>query len=158
MLNRGTTALTFRFVKAQHQPAIYKVIADLDKTVLVELKPAEKTREPVEVVPSAVTRAPAVKKHARPVLASKAARAPVAVPAAKDCLLTIGSFPWTELWIDGRDVGQPTPVVHFPVTCGPHKLRFKRSSPEIDHVESIDVTEGHELKKNFNLESADQDG
>ena len=72
--------------------------------------------------------------------------------------MTVGSVPWAELWIDGKDVGQPTPVVHLPVTCGAHKLRFKRSSPEIDHVESVNVSPGQELKKNFNLESADQDG
>ena len=72
--------------------------------------------------------------------------------------MTIGSLPWAELWIDGRDVGQPTPVVHLPVTCGPHKLRFKRSSLEIDHVENISVSAGQELKKNFKLDVADQDG
>ena len=38
-------------------------------------------------------------------------------PAAdqpRACLLSVASFPWTELWIDGKDTGQRTPVVHFP--------------------------------------------
>ena len=157
-LNRGTTVLTFRFARAEHLPALYKIIPDLDKTVHVELKPAPRMRPPVEVAPGAVTRAPAAKKHLRPAAAAKGARAPAVVPAANDCLVTIGSFPWAELWIDGKDLGQPTPVVHLPVTCGPHKLRFRRSSPDIDHVESINVTAGQELKKNFNLETADPDG
>jgi len=159
-LDRGTTALTFRFVKAEHLTTLYKIIPDLDKTVHVDLKPDARAKERVEVEPRAVTRAPVTKRAARPVLGAKA-RAPapvVAAPAAKDCLLTIGSVPWAELWIDGKDVGQPTPVVHLPVTCGAHKLRFKRSSPEIDHVESINVSAGRELKKNFDLDSADQDG
>ncbi len=157
-LERGTAALTFRFVKAEHHPALYKIIPDLDKNVRVDLQPDATTKEPVPVERRAVTRAPVAKKYARPVPAAKGTRALVAVPAAKDCLLTIGSVPWAELWIDGKDVGQPTPVVHLPVTCGVHKLRFKRSSPEIDHVESVNVTAGQELKRNFTLESADQDG
>ncbi len=100
----------------------------------------------------------AAREEEEPVSAPKATRAPVAVPASKDCLLTVGSVPWAELWIDGKDVGQPTPVVHLPVTCGAHKLRFKRSNPDIDHVESVNLSPGQELKKNFNLETADQDG
>jgi serine/threonine protein kinase len=157
-LNRGTTALTLRFVKAAHQSALYKIIPDLDKSVRVDLDPNAATKEPVQVERRAPTRAPVAQKYARAGAAPKGARASVAVPAAKDCLLTIGSVPWAELWIDGKDVGQPTPVVHLPVTCGSHKLRFKRSSPEIDHVESVKVTVGQELKRNFTLESSDQDG
>ena len=34
------------------------------------------------------------------------------------CRLTVGSYPWSELWIDGADTGQQTPVVGLPVTCG----------------------------------------
>ena len=157
-LERGTTALTFRFVKAAHQPALYKIIPDLDKTIRVDLGPDATTKAPVQPEPRAVTRAPVAKKSARPVPAVKGTRALVAVPAAKDCLLTVGSVPWAELWIDGKDVGQPTPVVHLPVTCGAHKLRLKRVNPEIDHVESVNLSPGQELKKNFNLETADQDG
>jgi tRNA A-37 threonylcarbamoyl transferase component Bud32 len=157
-LSRGTTALTFRFVKAQHQPALYKIIPDLDKTVRVDLDSDATTKEPFQGERRAVTHAPVAKKDARSAPAAKGARASAAVPAAKDCLLTIGSVPWAELWIDGKDVGQPTPVVHLPVTCGLHKLRFKRTSPEIDHLESIKATAGQELKRNFTLESSDQDG
>jgi hypothetical protein len=49
-------------------------------------------------------------------------------------------------------------VVRLPVTCGAHKLRFKRDNPDIDQVESITVTPGQELKKNFRLSGADIDG
>jgi hypothetical protein len=155
-LNRGTTALTFRFGKAGHQPVLYKIIPDLDKSVHVDLPREAPAKERVKVEPAPVARAPIARKKAVP--APNAARAPVAVPASKDCLLTVGSVPWAELWIDGKDVGQPTPVVHLPMTCGAHKLRFKRSDPEIDHVESVNLSPGQELKKNFNLEAADQDG
>jgi serine/threonine protein kinase len=155
-LNRGTTALTFRFAKAGHQPVLFKIIADLDKSVHVDLPREAPAKEPVKVEPPPVARAPIARKKAVP--APRAARAPVAVAASKDCLLTVGSVPWAELWIDGKDVGQPTPVVHLPVTCGAHKLRLKRSNPDIDHAESVNVSPGQELKKNFNLETADQDG
>jgi serine/threonine protein kinase len=156
-LNRGTTTLTFRFAKAGHVPVLYKIIPDLDKTVRIDLPQEAPAKQPaVRVEPTPVTRAPIARKKAAP--APRTVRAQVAAPASKDCLLTVGSVPWAELWIDGKDVGQPTPVVHLPVTCGAHKLRFKRTSPEIDHVESVNVSPGQELKKNFNLDSADQDG
>jgi len=157
-LNRGTTAVTFRFTKAGHLPVLYKIIPDLDKTVHIDLPREAPAKEAVKVEPAPMTRAPVAKRKAWAVSAPKAARASVTVPASKDCLLTVGSVPWAELWIDGKDVGQPTPVVHLPVTCGAHKLRFKRISPEIDHVESVNLSPGQELKKNFNLDTADQDG
>ena len=62
-----------------------------------------------------------------------AAAAPAAVaaiaaaPQARDCSLSVASFPWSELWIDGKDTWQRTPVVRLPVTCGEHKLGLRGS-------------------------------
>ena len=168
-LGHSTAAQTFRFEKTNHAPLLYKIIPDLDKSVRVELTPSAapavkpalalapaptRTAPRVAVAP-APTRAAPVRKGAKRVAP---AAAPRAAGGAKDCLVTIGSFPWAELWIDGKDVGQPTPVVRLPISCGTHKLRFKRDNPEIDQVESISVTAGQELKKNFRLAGADIDG
>jgi hypothetical protein len=66
-------------------------------------------------------------------------------------VLSVASFPWTELWIDGRDTGQRTPVVHYPVACGPHKLALKRRDLKLDRVESVTLVPDHELKQHYEL-------
>jgi serine/threonine protein kinase len=149
--------ITFRFEKTGYKPSLYKAIPDLDKVVRVDLVPlvAEGASEPAH--------APA---PGRPPIARKAVRPGSTVPASthrpateESCWLTVGSSPWAELWIDGRDSGQPTPVVRMPVTCGAHKLRFKRGGdPSIDEAVSITVSSGREFKQNFQLAGGDSDG
>ena len=157
-LNRGTTALTFRFVKAEHQPALYKIIPDLDKTVHVDLAPDATAKEPVQVEP-ARRDSRARREEVRPAGARGESGSRVGRRAGGEGLPVDRRIRPLGRALDRRQGrGQPTPVVHLPVTCGVHKLRFKRSSPEIDHVESVNVTAGQELKRNFTLESADQDG
>src|SRR5262249_21380727 len=56
---------------------------------------------------------------------------PAAAPAS--CSLTVGSSPWAELWVDGKDPGHQTPVAHLQVDCGRHKLTFKRADLDIAH-------------------------
>ena len=74
----------------------------------------------------------------------------VAEPAAR-CLLTVGSYPWSELWVDGVDTGQHTPVVALPLACGAHKLDLKRSDLNVDQVENVTLEEGRESKRHFDL-------
>src|SRR5581483_5475656 len=122
----------------------YKVIPDLDKSVRVDLSP-----EPVvDAPPSAPARsAPSSQHRHHPTRGSVAtgSAAPEAGGKSSDCVLSVASFPWTELWIDGRDTGQRTPVVHYPTACGPHKLALKRRDLKIDRVESVMLAPGHEL-------------
>ena len=66
-------------------------------------------------------------------------------------MLSIASFPWADLWIDGKDTGQRTPVVHYPVSCGAHKLTLKRRDLKVDHAEQVMVAPGHELKQHYDL-------
>ena len=76
------------------------------------------------------------------------------VPGAdspRNCLLSVASFPWTELWIDGKDTGQRTPVVHYPVSCGAHRLNLKRRDLRLDRVEQVTVAPDHELKQHYEL-------
>ena len=46
---------------------------------------------------------------------------------------------------------QRTPVVHYPVACGPHKLALKRRDLKLDRVESVTLAPGHELKQHYDL-------
>ena len=54
-----------------------------------------------------------------------------------DCTMTVNSVPWSEVWIDGKNTSQHTPLVDFKIPCGKHKLAFKRSDMQIDHGETI---------------------
>jgi len=61
------------------------------------------------------------------------------------------------VWIDGADTGQHTPVVRYPLACGPHKLELKRSDLHIDQVENVILQEGSEFKRHFDLAGAGVD-
>jgi hypothetical protein len=64
---------------------------------------------------------------------------PKAADSGGDCSITVNSIPWSEVWIDGRNTTQHTPLVDYKVPCGKHKLSFKRSDMQIDHTENIAV-------------------
>ncbi|MFL5308591.1 MAG: hypothetical protein ACJ8F1_25485, partial [Polyangia bacterium] len=71
--------------------------------------------------------------------------------AAADCSITVNSVPWSEVWIDGKNTTQHTPLVDYKVTCGKHKLSFKRTDMQIDHTENITVRAGGKFKQRYTL-------
>jgi eukaryotic-like serine/threonine-protein kinase len=73
------------------------------------------------------------------------------------CRITVGSYPWADLWIDGADTGQQTPVVGLPMSCGPHRLQFKRRDLRIDQIEHVMLNEGHEFKRQYELQGTGVD-
>jgi serine/threonine-protein kinase len=156
--SRSTQVIELRIERAGYATASYKIIPDLDKAVridLLRLPPEREPKPPSEAIASRpVARAAAPKKLPHPGPPTPA----VVVDDGRPCFLTVGSFPWARLWIDGKDSGQPTPVVHLQVPCGAHKLRFKRDDAEIDQVVHIVVTADREFRQNFELESSDTDG
>jgi serine/threonine-protein kinase len=91
------------------------------------------------------------------------ARAAMAEPTVKaaaaggSCTITVGTYPWSNLWIDGADTGQQTPAVGLPVTCGPHRLEFKRLDLRIDQVENVTVIEGREFRRQYELRGSGVD-
>ena len=70
-----------------------------------------------------------------------------------DCSITIGSRPWSEVWIDGRNTTKHTPFADFKLPCGKHRLSFKRPDLQIDHAETISVRAGQKFKQSFTLEA-----
>ena len=70
-----------------------------------------------------------------------------------DCSITIGSRPWSEVWIDGRNTTKHTPFADYKVPCGKHKISFKRPDLQIDHTETISVRAGQKFKQSFTLET-----
>ena len=76
-----------------------------------------------------------------------------AAPEGGDCSITIGSRPWSEVWIDGRNTTKHTPFADYRVPCGRHKISFKRPDLQIDHTETISVRAGQKFKQSFTLET-----
>jgi hypothetical protein len=68
-----------------------------------------------------------------------------------ECSITVNSVPWSEVWIDGKNTNQHTPLVDFKVPCGKHKLNFKRDDMQIDHLENISVKPGGKFKQRYTL-------
>jgi serine/threonine protein kinase len=148
-LPQAREVISFRFEKPGHIPTSYKVIPDLDKAVRADLA-VEPVAEPKR---AATARKPAA--HGRPSADTKSRTADEPAAAvgdqARSCVMSVGSFPWTELWIDGKDTGQRTPVVHYPVSCGAHRLNLKRRDLKLDRAEQVTVAPGHELKQHYEL-------
>jgi tRNA A-37 threonylcarbamoyl transferase component Bud32 len=77
--------------------------------------------------------------------------------AGGTCTITVGTYPWSDLWIDGADTGQQTPAVGLSVACGPHRLEFKRRDLRIDQIENVTVLEGREFKRQYELQGSGVD-
>ena len=78
---------------------------------------------------------------------------PGAATEGGDCSITIGSRPWSEVWIDGKNTTKHTPFADYKVPCGRHKISFKRPDLQIDHSETISVRAGQRFKQSFTLET-----
>ena len=146
-LPQGSDVISFVFEKSGDAPANYKVIPDLDKSVRAELTAAPAATPKPASPPS---RSAHGRKRQEATSATPAAQA-AAAPQTRDCSLSIASFPWSELWIDGKDTGQRTPVVRFPVTCGEHKIGLRRRDLKIDRSEQVTLTPERELKRHFDF-------
>jgi serine/threonine protein kinase len=68
-----------------------------------------------------------------------------------DCAITVGTRPWSEIWIDGKNTGRHTPYSES-ISCGKHKLTFKRPDLNLQRIESITVRSGEKFKQSFSLE------
>jgi hypothetical protein len=90
--------------------------------------------------------------------ADDTAAAPPKTDAAggNDCTITIGSRPWAEVWIDGKNTNKHTPFADYKIACGKHKIAFKRADLSIDKTESITVSPGEKFKQSFTLVNDDE--
>jgi serine/threonine protein kinase len=100
-------------------------------------------------------RIPRENNDAEPVQAR--ARTPVAAEdpggagSGGDCAITVGTRPWSEIWIDGRNTGRHTPYSES-ISCGKHKLTFKRPDLNLARTENITVHSGEKFKQSFSLD------
>jgi hypothetical protein len=76
--------------------------------------------------------------------------------SGSECTITIGSRPWSEVWIDGKNTNKHTPFADYKIACGKHKIAFKRGDLNIDKTESITVSPGEKFKQSFTLVTDDE--
>jgi serine/threonine protein kinase len=72
-------------------------------------------------------------------------------PKGGDCAITVGTRPWSEIWIDGKNTGRHTPYSES-IACGKHKLTFKRPDLNLMRIESITVRPAERFKQSFSLD------
>ena len=72
------------------------------------------------------------------------------------CRMTINSSPWSEVWIDGKNTAQHTPLVDYRVRCGRHHVEFKRKDLRIDQIETLVVVPNRTFKQLYVLPVADE--
>ncbi|HEY6478080.1 MAG TPA: hypothetical protein VI456_15995, partial [Polyangia bacterium] len=104
---------------------------------------------PPAAIEPAVAGPPPPPAHRARALAADDAVPPTAARAV--CKVTVNSVPWSEVWIDGKSTGVHTPVVDQDITCGRHRLEFKRSDLRIDQVEAVLIAPGETFKRRYTL-------
>ncbi len=75
--------------------------------------------------------------------------------AGDGCSITVNTFPWSEVWIDGKNTTLHTPVVGFKLPCGKHKISFKRPDLDIDQTEIISLRPGTKFMQRYMLMNND---
>jgi hypothetical protein len=61
----------------------------------------------------------------------------LAVPE-KACRISIGSKPWAQVWIDGKNTGRHTPILNYKIACGERTLTLRNA--ELALAKSVVVT------------------
>ena len=72
------------------------------------------------------------------------------------CSMTVGSVPWTELWVDGTNTHRHTPVASFLAPCGPHRVELRRGDLHIHLSTEVDLTPGRNAKLIYHFDEAGQ--
>jgi eukaryotic-like serine/threonine-protein kinase len=88
---------------------------------------------------------PRLKVAAHPVAAASAA-------AGGACVMSVGSRPPADVWIDDRSLGKRTPVASYRLPCGDHKLVLKRADLDIYQMEIVTLRAGAAFKKVYPLQ------
>jgi len=70
--------------------------------------------------------------------------------AKERCLVRLGTTPWSEIWIDGKNSKAYTPYSR-PIACGEHLLTFKRPDLGLANSFKITAVPGDTLVETFAL-------
>jgi eukaryotic-like serine/threonine-protein kinase len=73
-------------------------------------------------------------------------------PSAGACVLSVGSKPPADVWIDERSLGRRTPLIKYKLACGDHKLALKRADLDLYQMEVVTLRAGAPFKKVYPLQ------
>ncbi len=74
---------------------------------------------------------------------------------SEKCSVTLGSKPWSEVYIDGRKAGV-TPLVDYELPCGGHRISFRNPDLKLERNETVNLQAGTKFKKVVPLADDDQ--
>ena len=132
----GLTPLTdFPIACGAHEVVFTSTDLGVERRISVDVQPGDRTPRTLDL------EAPQV-----PVADSMVAPAAPARAARPECRLSLGSRPWSEVWIDGRRAGV-TPLVSVAVRCGRHDVLFVSREANVERRETIFVAEGQNVKR-----------
>jgi eukaryotic-like serine/threonine-protein kinase len=117
------------------------------KAAAVPSKPA-----PVAKVAAATPKATAAPRPtaAAPTPTVAALKTPAAAPTP--CVMSVGSKPPADVWIDDHSLGRRTPLVKYRTACGDHKLALKRTDLDLYQMEIVTLRAGAPFKKVYPLQ------
>jgi len=72
-------------------------------------------------------------------------------PASTECAIRLGTKPWTEVWIDGRNTNSHTPYSEA-IPCGSHEITFKRDDLGLTKSMTITLKDGETVKRSLVLQ------
>jgi hypothetical protein len=102
--------------------------------------------------PAAVAEAPAAADAAdQDTVAVGAEDAAASAGANSGCSVKLGTIPWAEIWIDGKNTESHTPYSET-IRCGNHKLTFIRQDLGVSKTVTINLRPGKTFKQSFSLE------
>ena len=79
----------------------------------------------------------------------RSAAPPAQGVAERACFISIGSRPWSEVWIDGKSTGHHTPLMDYKVPCGRHTLTLKNAELAVAKSTIITLNPRWPLKRVF---------
>jgi hypothetical protein len=139
----GLTPLTNFVVRCgTHEILFTSVDRGLARRITLSVRPGETAKRIVELAA-----APTASEEAGGV-------APGGAPEPGGCRLSLGSRPWSEIWIDGRRAGV-TPLADLALACGRHDVLFLSRAANVERREAITLQAGQPLKKVVTLVEGD---
>jgi hypothetical protein len=67
------------------------------------------------------------------------------------CSITVGSNPWAEVWIDGRNTGRLTPVIGYRLPCGQHRITLRNSEAGLQKTKDVLLRSGRAYREIVSL-------
>ena len=102
-------------------------------------------------IPPAATEAlgPWSDSPAPPPAPDQSASPPAPAAPERACIISIGSQPWSEVWIDGKSTGRHTPLMGYRVPCGRHTLTLKNAELAVAKSTVVTLNPRSRLKRIF---------